>query len=255
MMKKILLMLLAISSLIYTSCDDDDDNDISWDSYFMSVGTVSKSTDSLYITTDKGNVLKPLYSYVNTSLLKDNMRVLVDFRILSDADDNESYDYYIDMFDVSEILTKPVFKFDSETPKEVKDSIGNDLLSISDTWSHSKYINVKFAYKGGSKTHYINLVYDSENATTENGEIILELKHNDNDDQNSHKIYGLASFDVSSFKEEGKESVDFLIRTIGEDGEFEYNEIITHSFEENAESNLDIDLRIKDEKIKTKGLE
>ena len=42
---------------------------------------------------------------------------------------------------------------------------------------------------------------------------------------------------------------------MGEDGEFEYNEIITYSFEENAESTLSIDLRIKDEKIKTKGFE
>ena len=254
-MKKIFLILLAVSSLIYTSCDDDDDNDISLDNYFISIGTVTKSADSLYITTDKGNVLKPETSYVDTELLEDNMRVLVDFRILSDADDNESYDYYIDLVYVNGILTKPVFKFDAETPEEVKDSIGNDLVSISEAWSHNEYINVEFAYKGGSKTHYINLVYDSENATTANGEIILELKHNDNNDQYKHRIWGLASFDVSSFKEEGKESVDFLIRTMGEDGEFEYNEIITYSFEENAESTLSIDLRIKDEKIKTKGFE
>lgn len=252
-MKKILLIFLAMSSLIYTSCDDDD-NDISWDNYYMSVGTVTKNTDSLYITTDKGNVLKPLSSYVSTKFLEDDMRVLVDFRMVSDADDNEFYDYYIDIFDIDEILTKPVFKFDSETPKEVKDSIGNDLVSISDTWSHNEYINVEFAYKGGSKTHFINLVYDSENATTENGEIILELKHNDNNDQYKYRMWGLASFDVSSFKEEGKESVDFLIRTMGEDGEFEYNKIISHSFEENAESNF-IDLRTKDDKIKTKGFE
>ncbi len=254
MMKKVLLILLALSSLLYTSCDDDD-NDISWGNYYMSVGTVTKSVDSLYITTDKGNVLKPLSSHVSTKFLEDNMRVLVDFRILSDADDNESYNYYIDIFDVDEILTKPVFKFDSETPKEVKDSIGNDLVRISDIWSHKDYINVEFVYGGGSKSHYINLVYDAENGTTENGEIILELKHNDNNDPYKHRIWGLASFDVSSFEEEGKDSVDFLIRTMGEDGEYEYNKIITHSFNDNAESNLDTDLRINDKSISTKGFE
>lgn len=253
-MKKILLIFLAISSLIYTSCDDDD-NDILWVNYYMSVGTVTKKSDSLYITTDKGNVLKPKSTYVDTEFLEDDMRVLVDFRILSDADDNEFYDYYIEMFDINEILTKPVFKFDSETPKEVKDSIGDDMVHISDTWSHNDYVNVEFTYKGGSKTHYINLVYDGENATTTNGEIILELKHNDNNDQYKHRIWGLASFDVSSFKEEGKESIDFLIRTMGEDGEFNYNKIITYSFEKNAENDLETDLRIKDDEIKTKGFE
>lgn len=254
MMKKIFLILLAISSLMYTSCDDDD-NSISLDNYYMSVGTVTKKTDSLYITTDKGNILKPLTSYVSTKFLKDDMRVLVDFAINSDADDNESIDYYIEMFDINEILTKPVFKFDSETPQEVKDSIGNNLVRIADAWSYNKYINVEFVYRGGAKTHFINLVYDSENASTANGEIILELKHNDNNDPLNYRNWGIASFDVSSFKEEGKESVDFLIRTMGEDGEFEYNEIITYYFDENIDSNLEIDLRIKDDSIMTEGFE
>jgi len=254
MMKKIFLILLAISSLLYTSCDDDD-NSISLDNYFMSVGTVTKKTDSLYITTDKGNVLKPISSYVNTKFLKDEMRVIVDFRLLSDAEGDESYDYYIEMFDINEILTKSVFKFNLDTPKEVKDSIGNDLVRIANTWSYNKYINVEFVYGGGAKPHSINLVYDSENASTANGEIILELKHNDNNDPLNYRTWGIASFDVSSFKEEGKESVDFLIRTMSVDGEFEYNEIITYYFDENVENNLDIDLRIKDDNITTEGFE
>ncbi|MGQ1788122.1 MULTISPECIES: NigD-like protein [unclassified Saccharicrinis] len=238
-MKKLLFIIGVMVMFSVTSCDlFDDDDDYSLGNYWLSSGTITKDVGSYFVTTDEGKVLWPSKSHVSISLLEDGMRVLVNYTILADATDSDTYDYYVRVNDISQILTKPVFEFTAETSSDIIDSIGNDAVTIVDTWFTDDYLNVEFEYGGGATVHFINLVFDAENATTDNGEIILELKHNTNSDPYNYRQWGIASFDVSNFKEEGETSVDFFIRSKGKDGEFEYNQLITYSYGIDAESGL-----------------
>ncbi|TLX78232.1 hypothetical protein E9993_00715 [Labilibacter sediminis] len=229
-MKKLLLIIPVLLGLLtFSSCNDDDDS-YSLGKFWLTSGTVHKTADYYYITTDGGSNLWPSASNVNSEDLEDGMRVLVNYTILGDADDSEFYDYYVKVNGVSEILTKPIFNFTDETTPEVRDSIGNDPVTIKDTWFTENYLNVEFEYGGGYYVHFINLVHDSEDALTEEGEIILELKHNKNGDPNNYLQWGIASFDISELQKEGESSVDIFVRSIGKDGEYHYNKVLTYEY-------------------------
>ncbi len=233
-MKNLLVFIGVIGMVFFTSCEDDDN--YSLDNFWLSSGTITKEVGAFYVTTDEGKKLWPSASNVSGSLLEDGMRVLVNYTILGDGRSTDSYDYYIKINDVSQILTKPVFNFTAETPVDIVDSIGNDAVTILDTWFTDDYLNVEFEYGGGAKVHFINLVYNSENATNENGEIILELKHNKNNDAYNYRQWGIASFDVSNFKVDDKNEVKFLVKSLGKDGEFGYNKVKTYTYGMEAQS-------------------
>jgi len=232
-MKKLLLILPFLLGLtLFTSCLDDDDDENN--DYVLASGTIVKPGDYFYIKTDEGLVLSPRYHSVNTAELEDGMRVLFYYSIIEEANDSETYDYYVRVSGLDEILTKPIFNFTAETTENVIDSIGDTPVQIIDTWFTDDYLNVQFGYYNDHKIHYINLVYDENNPTTENGEIILELKHNDNGDYWHHWGWGLASFDISQLKVDGKTSVDILVRSNDFNGEYTYNKILTYEFNDPA---------------------
>lgn len=228
-MKKLLLLFGVMGMLMFTSCNDDDDS-YSLNNFWLSSGTVTKEVGSFYVTTDKGKKLWPSASDISPTLLNDGMRVLVNYTILGNTNPNSTYDYNVKINDLSQILTKPVFEFAAETPAAVVDSVGNDAVTIVDAWFTGNYLNVEFEYGGGSTVHFINLVYDKQNPKTDNGEVILELKHNKNQDQYNYLLWGIASFDVSSFKLQDAAKVDFLIRSKGKDGQYSYNKVVSYKY-------------------------
>ncbi len=228
-MKKLLLLFGVMGVLMFTSCNDDDDS-YSLNNFWLSSGTVTKEVGSFYVTTDKGKKLWPSASDISPTLLNDGMRVLVNYTILGNTNPNSTYDYNVKINDLSQILTKPVFEFTAETSVAVVDSVGNDAVTIVDAWFTGNYLNVEFEYGGGSTVHFINLVYDQENPKTDNGEFILELKHNKNQDQYNYLLWGIASFDVSSFKLQDATKVDFLIRSKSKDGQYSYNKVVSYKY-------------------------
>ncbi len=223
---------LLLASLMLVSCNDDDDG-YSLGDYWISTGTVTKTGDYYFITTDGDETLWPSATEVNPSSLTDGMRVLVNYTILGDGAGGTDYDYYVRVNSISEILTKPIFNFTAETTDAVKDSIGNDAVSIVDSWFSNQYLNVQFEYGGGlGYVHFINLVQDSEDRLTDNGEIILELKHNKNGDPYNYLHWGIASFDITELQVEGQTSVDIFVRSLGKSGEYEYNKVMTYEYGE-----------------------
>jgi hypothetical protein len=224
-------ILLALTSVLFFSCSDDDDG-YSLGDFWVTTGTIIETSDYYYVVTDGGDALWPSATNVPPSKLEDGMRVLVNYTILGDADDSEVYDYYVKVNGISELLTKPIFNFDETTSEEVKDSIGNDPITIVDTWFTDDYLNVQFEYGGGYGIHFINLVKDTEDLETENGEIILELKHNKNGDPYNYKQWGIASFDISEIQEEGQSSVDIFVRSLNKEGEYHYNKVLTYEYDE-----------------------
>ncbi|MCG8578849.1 MAG: NigD-like protein [Bacteroidales bacterium] len=221
-------ILLALTSVLFFSCSDDDGYSLG--DYWVTTGTVVQTTDYYYVVTDGGDALWPSATNVPPSSLEDGMRVMVNYTILGDADDSEIYDYYVKVNGISELLTKPIFNFDETTSQEVKDSIGNDPITIVDTWFTDDYLNVQFEYGGGYGIHFINLVKDTEDLETENGEIILELKHNRNGDPYNYKQWGIASFDISEIQEDGQNSVDIFVRSLNSEGEYHYNKVLTYEY-------------------------
>lgn len=222
--------IIALLSIIVISCNNNDD-DYSLGKYWLASGTVIKTDDYFYVINDDGENLWPAATNVDPEYLNDSMRVLVNYTILGDANEGEIYDYYVKINSVKEILTKPIFNFTDETTQEVKDSIGYDAVTITDTWFTGKYLNVQFEYGGGlGYIHFINLVKDTEDLETENGEIILELKHNKNGDPANYLQWGIASFDVSELQVDGQTSVDVFVRAQDEDGVFQYNKVLTYDY-------------------------
>ncbi|WP_439183813.1 NigD-like protein [Carboxylicivirga taeanensis] len=222
--------LLGLIALITFSCSDDDGYSLG--DYWVTTGTVVKTSDYYYVVTDGGEQLWPSASNVSPGSLDDGMRVLINYTILGE-DPDKQYDYLVKVNGISELLTKPVFNFDETTTEAVKDSIGNDAVTIADTWFTGDYLNVQFEYGGGpGYIHFINLVKDTEDLTTENGEIILELKHNKNGDPYNYLQWGIASFDISQLKEEGKNSVDVFVRSIDKEGNYSYNKVLTYNYDQ-----------------------
>ncbi len=224
-------VLLALIGIITFSCSDDDDG-YSLGDFWVTTGTVVKTTDYFYVITDGGDDLWPAATNVSPGSLEDGMRILVNYTILGE-DTEGNYDFLVKINGISELLTKPIFNFDETTSAEVKDSIGYDAVTITDTWFTDDYLNVQFEYGGGPGfIHFINLVKDTEDLTTENGEIILELKHNKNGDPYNYLQWGIASFDISEIKDMGQSSVDIFLRSLDKEGNYQYNKVLTYEYEQ-----------------------
>ncbi len=222
--------IFALLSIFLLSCNNDDDN-YSLGDFWLTTGTVIKTSDHFYVVNDEGEKLWPSASNVDPQFVEDSMRAIVNYTILGDATDNPDFDYYVKINSIKKILTKPVFHFTNETSQAVKDSIGNDAVTITSTWFTGKYLNVQFEYGGGfGYIHYINLVKDDKDPETENGEIILELKHNKNGDPSTYLYWGIASFDLTALQVEGESSVDILVRALGKSGQYEYNKVLTYEY-------------------------
>ncbi|TAJ06596.1 hypothetical protein DMA11_22815 [Marinilabiliaceae bacterium JC017] len=218
-------LLIALVGLFTVSCDDDDDYSLG--KFIISMGTIEGDQDSYIIVTDSGDRLFPSASNVPNYPVEDDMRVWVNYTILGDATDNETLDYYVKINDLSDVLTKDIFQLTDAT----RDSIGNDPVSISDYWIARDYLNIGFYYGGGpGYIHYINLVNDENDPETEDGMLILELKHNKNNDPYNYRINNWASFDLLSIQEEGKDEVTFLLRSIGPSGEYEFEKEVTYKY-------------------------
>lgn len=234
-MKKLKIgILFALVGILTFSCSDDDGYSLG--DFWVTTGTVVETDDYFYVVTDGGDALWPSASNVSPGSVEDGMRILVNYTVLGDADDQEAYDYYVKINGISELLTKPIFNFDEDTSEEVKDSIGNDPVTITDTWFTDDYLNVQFEYGGGpGYIHFINLVKDTEDLETENGEIILELKHNKNNDPYNYLQWGIASIDISELQKDGQNSVDIFVRSLDKNGEYQYNKVLTYEYEQESE--------------------
>ncbi len=229
MMKKLFwLGTFLLSVIVLSSCNDDDGYSLG--NYAITVGTFHETGDYFYIETDGGSKLWPSASEISADKHDEGDRIFVNFTILGDAPADESYDYYVKVNATSSILTKPIFNFTEDTSQEVKDSIGDDPVSIIDTWFKDDYLNIEFAYGGGYTMHYINLVKDSTDLETENGEVILELKHNKNDDPYNYEQRSIASFDISELKKDGQDKVDIFLRSKNSNGDYSYNKVLTYDY-------------------------
>lgn len=237
---KLLLPALAVL-LGFASCNKDDDG-YSVGDFYLTVATMHTTADYFYLEADNGDMLYPSVLGTNIRDLADGARCIVNYTILGDAEDVEQYDYYIRVNGIEEMLTKPYYTFDENTPIEEIDSIGVDDVSVLDVWQAHQYLTVTFQYGGGSKVHYINLVFDEGNPKSESGAYRLELKHNRNGDGLNYVHNGMASFDMSEFAENHDGVLEFeIFSSEPGDGDTSWGSIV---YEREAKGDTPVDYTI-----------
>lgn len=220
-MKKVLIffMMGAIFSLM-TGCDMDDDG-YSLDNAWVGFGLVQKDSEAgvSKIVMDDNEVLFPATNDYYWHEVKNNDRVLVNFTILGNKqNDNHDEHYYVRINSLRKILYKGILDI---TPAK-EDSIGNDAIKVKDKWIKGNMLNFELKYYGGSKIHYINLVKQPGVINPDNGPVVLELRHNNNDDGEHIPLSAMVTFDLSALKVQGKTSTPFKVIAKGFEGDDDF---------------------------------
>lgn len=219
-MKKYALLIYAGLLIgFFSSCDLHNDSCYD-DNAWIGFGIVQKDAESVTIQMDDGEVLYPVsYSGIWQSL-KQNERVLTNFTIVGNKKNPEhNEEYYVTLNSLRRILFKGILDI---TPAN-EDSIGNDPVFVSDRWTKKNLLNFELKYRGGGKTHYINLVKTPGPITNPDEPVVLELRHNTNGDSENLPLSAIVTFDLSSLKIEGKNKTKFKVIAKGfDDKNFEY---------------------------------
>ncbi|HOY50748.1 MAG: NigD-like N-terminal domain-containing protein [Prolixibacteraceae bacterium] len=216
-MKKILMMMMAVSSLMLTACLDDDEG-YSLGKVWISLGEVeSQGSGSALVRLDDGALLFPVAGEGPLSLPEEGTRILVNYTIVGDKLINETTkEYYIRLNSWREVLKKGIIDL---TPA-MEDSIGNDPVIVEDIWvSRNQLLNMELKYFGRNKVHFINLVKAPGALTSEDQPFELEFRHNDNGDDPVYSMNALVSFDLSALQVAGADSVRFRVKSV------DYNDI------------------------------
>lgn len=219
-MKRILkFSLIGFLAVTLFSCDFNDD-DYSLNDRWVGFGIIDVGSGSDYtIQMDDGSELIPVNSYYNWDEDEDSTRVFVNFTILDDKlIDDEHEEYYVQVNQVQKILFKGIL----DITEEIEDSIGNDPVHVESVWTTNNMLTFELDYYGGYNSgvvHYINLVKQPGVPTADDEPIELELRHNDNDDQPSYHMTALVTFDLSSLKIAGQDSVNFKVTGKDYDGD------------------------------------
>ena len=221
-MKKLVFLFITVAAFgIFSSCDMDDDN-YSMNNSWVGFGLIQEDSTNQLVTIlmDDGEILVPANSYSDFTDVKNNDRVLTNFTILGDKENSINEEqYYVKINSLRKILYKGIL----DIKPEIEDSIGNDPVKVKNYWMTNDMLNFELQYRGGNKVHYINLVKQSGEINTDNGPVLLELRHNANDDKEQIPLAAIVTFDMSSLKVAGKTSTPFKIIAKGVDGvDFEY---------------------------------
>ena len=203
-----------------SGCELDDDG-YSMDNAWIGFGLIQKDSvaDTFTIELDNGALLVPVTNSYWINKVKNNQRVLANFTIVGDKNKTENAEqYYVKINSLRDILYKGILDI---TPA-IEDSIGNDPIYVKDYWLKNNMLNFELQYKGGSKIHFINLIKQPGATATE--PVILELRHNNNDDPDKILMSAVVTFDLSALKVQGKDSVTFKVMAKDFDGDdFEYS--------------------------------
>lgn len=209
-MKRVIFALLVTVSLLFTGCLNDDDG-YSMGDIWIGFGIV-EDEQSFRIKLDDGDVLIPVaFSDYMTSKseVKTGDRVFLNFTVLDEKknNDGEIEAYYVKINDYEKVLMKGIL----DITEAIEDSIGNDPIIVLDYWVSNNLLNLKLKYWGEQKKHFINLVKEPGVLTAGDQPFELELRHNDNDDNQSIAFVSFVSFKLDSLEISGLDSIRFKV--------------------------------------------
>ena len=211
-MKKLIFYLsVGFIFSFLASCDflnDNKDHGYSRDNAWIGFGLIQKDTvaKAFTIDLDDGTILYPETNSDWYSDVTNHQRVLANYTIIGDNKGMLNVAQYdVKIYSLRNILYKGILNI---TPA-MEDSIGNDPIHVKDHWMKDNMLNFELSYLGGSKIHYINLVREPGASAT--GPVILQLRHNNNKDPEMIRMSAVVTFDLSSLKVAGKDSVTFKV--------------------------------------------
>lgn len=228
-MKKLIIGMLALVSIVMMSCSDDDGYSLG--DYWVGFGILKVESDAYQIYLDDGSVLKPVAWNIppwEDDEWTNGSRILVNFTILGDEtnENGEVVRYLVKVNEAQKVLMKGVL----DITEANADSIGNDPIVVQNYWMTDSLISFKLKYWGYYQVHYLNLVQDPNDPTTEDGVVKLELRHNANDDDESIPYTAYVSFSLNQFREEGKDSIAFEVTSTDYDGvSHTFNDVFDYS--------------------------
>jgi hypothetical protein len=222
-MKKVVFGILIGFLTVFTSCNDNDGYSLG--DVWIGLGIVSDTESPKIIMDDGIEVVPVAYDYYSwhyhhhsgeTKKIEAGDRVLVNFTVLDDEtnDEGKVVKYYVKINSLREVLMKGILDI---TP-ENEDSIGNDPIIVQDHWVTNNLLNLELKYWGRNEIHFINMVKQPGVLTAENQPFELELRHNDNDDEEAIPYVALVSFKLDSLQVAGLDSVSFKVKSTDYDG-------------------------------------
>lgn len=216
-MKNGILFVLTLTLVFACTLDDD-----GYENYYYSLGVYESTGDRIadfQINLDNGNVLIP--AEISENLLKydNDQRIIVYYTILDDGSSESSDNQMINaaIHEMEEILTKGVI----ELTEEISDSIGNDPIHVheEDIWISNNFLNIYFSYLGYNQTHYVNMIKYPNDSLDNEGRLVLEFRHNDNNDYYDYEYQGLVSFNMNSLQTAGVDSLPLVVKVMDYDGD------------------------------------
>lgn len=209
-MKRVIFVLLVIVPFLFTGCLNDDDG-YSMGDIWIGFGIV-EDEQSFRIKLDGGEILIPVAfsDYMSSApMLKTGDRVFLNYTVLDEKKNNvDSIEaYYVKINDYEKVLMKGIL----DISEAIEDSIGNDPIIVLDHWVSNNLLNLKLKYWGEQKKHFINLVKEPGVLTADDQPFELELRHNDNDDNQSIAFVSFVSFKLDSLNIAGLDSVRFKV--------------------------------------------
>lgn len=210
-----LLSILLVGATTWYSCTPESEPQRQ---YYNSYGTIH-TEDNLNFTVRLDNGSKLIPENLTIEGIVQDARVLLGFYIVSE--DSASGDYIINA-EVAEMYN--VYTLDiTQLTEELEDSVGTDGIIVPEynLWMSEKHLNVSFSFYGGGTVHAINLVKPIGEQRDEDGNQILELRHNANGDLLGETISGTISFTMEPLYEDGMDSINFAFHS------YDYDSVLT----------------------------
>ena len=226
-MKRMIFGLLAGMMILLYGCWDDEG--YSLNKVWIGFGVLQKTgSESFKIVMDNDDVLIPVTSGYYHPWFNDEEddhgkslsvggRLLVNYTILGDDvnDEGEIEAYFVQLNSMKKILMKGILDITAEN----QDSIGNDPVIVQDSWITDSLLTFKIKYWGQEKIHFINLVKNPGTLTAASQPIELELRHNDNNDEENIPFAAYVSFKLNELEIAGLDSVRFVVKATDYEGD------------------------------------
>jgi len=225
MKRLVFYLMIGFVFSFLSGCELKEDG-YSMNNSWIGFGIIQNDTvsETFTIKLDDGAVLFPVTITEWYKNVKNNQRILVNFTIVGDKQNSEKIEqYYVKINSLRSVLYKGIL----DIIPAIEDSIGNDPIHVENYWLKNNMLNFELSYKGGNKIHFINLVKQPGAIVAE--PVILELRHNNNDDKEEIPMSAIVTFDLSALKVQGKDSVSFKVKAKDFDGkDFEYSGVFKY---------------------------
>ena len=212
------LGLIFLLGTLVVRCDLNDDSvsgDFDsglWGSFGLVHRDSSRVDSDFSISLDNGAILFP--QNAGSYNMADSARVFVSYNVLDSTDTGNSKQYDVMIYQIQNVLFKTI----AELTAANADSIGDDPINVEKYWKVNNIITFELSFWGNSATHFINLVRSPADTAREGQPILLELKHNANDDLQMYQMSAWVSFNLSSLKVAGQDSVSYTLTARQYDG-------------------------------------